>query len=340
MRRLSVFIFLLVAQTGAAQAATELCASAAAGIEASLRAFKPGGRTRESYRAISIRNAVAKKPAAGLNYGATLDEAGLKQFPLTDKDRALFRDSVNRIFRAGGRKGLVLLDAEAGTAHCHNSVLFSLAGAQPKALPLPEPGDPYELCSYGGVVLGAVGDTAFYAQSEDDFLETDRLKIFAVAGEKLAQACVIAAKYALGYETAESFCAEPELCRVYSGRATQWAQKFAESKGRVADPNLTPASPATTPDDDPTLMPLFGAAASRIVPEPFRFDGEESWFATPGDPRVDVLRIGVANQGPANMAQWDAFTLATLYKSGQPVASFVVQRRRFAFRALTVRTGD
>jgi hypothetical protein len=87
-------------------------------------------------------------------------------------------------------------------------------------------------------------------------------------------------------------------------------------------------------------MPLFGAAASRIVPEPFRFDGEESWFATPGDPRVDVLRIGVANQGPANMAQWDAFTLATLYKSGQPVASFVVQRRRFAFQALTVRTGD
>jgi hypothetical protein len=103
---------------------------------------------------------------------------------------------------------------------------------------------------------------------------------------------------------------------------------------------MTPATPEATPADDPTLFPIFGAVASRLVPEPFRFDGEESWFAAPGDPRVDVLRIGAANQGPANMAQWEAFTLATLYKSGQPVASFVVQRRRAAFVSLSVRTGE
>jgi hypothetical protein len=340
MRRLSFFTIVFLAQFGAAQAASDLCAAAAAGVEASLRAFKPGAKAGAPFHGISIRNAVAKKPAAGLDYGSTLDERTLKPFPLTDKDRALFKESVNRIFRAGGKNGLALLDAEAGTAHCHSPILFSLAGPEPKALPLPEPADPYDLCAYGGVALGAIGGAPFYVQSEDNFLDTDRLKIFAATGEKLAKVCAIEAKYAMGYETAETFCAQPELCRTYAGRAAQWAQKFDESRGRVADPMMTPATPEATPADDPTLFPIFGAVASRLVPEPFRFDGEESWFAAPGDPRVDVLRIGAANQGPANMAQWEAFTLATLYKSGQPVASFVVQRRRAAFVSLSVRTGE
>ncbi len=342
MRRLSLWPIVVVAQLGAAQAAPDFCHAAASGIEASLRSFRPGAGKGELFRSLSIRNAVSKKPAAGLDYGGAVDVAGLKKFPLTDNDRALFKDSVDRIFRAGGKTGLVMLDAETGTAHCHTPFLFTLAAGEPKALPIPDPADPYDLCAHSGVALGAVGATPFFAQSADDFLDVDRLSLFTVAGETLAKACTIEAHYALGDETMEKNCAQPELCAAYAGRAAQWAQKFVETKGRVADPALATAKPEATPEDDPALFPTIGggAGASRLVPEPFRFDGEEIWFALPGDPRVDVLRIGAANQGPANMAPWDTFTLVALYKAGQPVASFVVQRRRAAFQSLSVRTAE
>jgi hypothetical protein len=337
MRRLYFCLIALLSQLAAVQAAPDLCATAAKSVEASLRAFRPGAKTGAPAVSISIRNAVAKKPAAGLDYGAILDDAALRKFPLNGNDRAMFKQSVRRIFHAGGKTGLALLDAEAGTAHCHTSFLFSLAAPEPKFLQIPDPDDPYDLCAHRGVALGSVGATLFYAQTYDDFLEIDRLKIFTLAGEFLTEACAIDAHYATPYQTVEKYCAQPELCGAYAARAAQWAQKFGETKGRIADPSLTAASPGATPDDDPAAFPTFGAAATRLVPEPFRFDGEESWFALPGDAKADVLRIGAANQGAANMAQWSSFTLATLYKAGQPVASYVVQRRRGALQSLAVR---
>jgi hypothetical protein len=81
-------------------------------------------------------------------------------------------------------------------------------------------------------------------------------------------------------------------------------------------------------------LPLFGADESTLVPEPFRFDSAETWFALKDDPRADFLRLGPAHDGPRTMANWDAFTLAALYKGGQPVASFVVEKRRGAFQDL------
>jgi hypothetical protein len=81
---------------------------------------------------------------------------------------------------------------------------------------------------------------------------------------------------------------------------------------------------------------LFGAAQSSLVPQAFRFGASEAWFAVKGDPRVDFVRIGPAAEGPAAMANWKAFTLVAFYKAGEPLASFVIEKRRAAFKSLSI----
>jgi hypothetical protein len=330
---LSAVVFLGAAS--AAQAAPDLCSAVAKAIEPSLRAVKLAAKPGEPFKGLSIRNAVAKKPAAGLNYGAALDDKTQRTFPLNANDRFLFKDSVRHIARAGGAKGLALLDAESGSAHCHTPLIFDLSSGAPKPVAAPQVSDPYELCGFGGVALGALGGKAFYVQYTDDFVGADRLKLFPLEGETFGAPCALEAQYSIDYKPAEQFCAEPGLCGEYAAKATNWARAFRS--GGLFDAALAPIAPIALPEDDPAALPNFGAGPSKLVPEPFHYDGAEKFFTLRGDPRADVLRIGAAYQGPANMANWTSYTLATLYKLGQPVASFVVERRRGAFQSIQTR---
>lgn len=336
MRRLSVCLIALLVPLPAAHAATGVCRAAAWSIKASLRAFRPSARTHDPYARISIRNAVKRRRAAVLDYGALLTDKEMRKFPLSDNDRALFQQSEGRFFQVGGKKGLAMLDAIAGTAHCHTPFLFNLASGAPVAVTTPTPDNPYDLCSYGGVELGYARRTPFYAQSYDNFIDADRLQIYTLADGALVKTCTITAHYDIPYKTVEKNCPQPTLCAAFSARVEKWAQQYRESKSQILDPDLTPAPPGPEPADDPAAFPTLGGAQTSLAPEPFRFDGTDHWFALKGVDGADLLRIGAAYQGPVNMANWQSFTLLVLYKSGQPVASFVVERQRGAFRSLQV----
>jgi hypothetical protein len=330
MFRIAAVLIALVTPQ-AAQAAAPLCGAAAGEIDGSLRAYAPRKEARYPAQRISIRNAVLQHPAAGLDFGGKIDVAELAAFPLTKADRAAFDNAMSYVYRAGGDKGLAMLDAVAGTAQCHNPFLFSRRSGAWTQVKAPE-AEPFSLCASGGVALGSVAGATFYAQTNDDFLESDELTIFPFAKDSLSEACVIAAHYQILFETAERFCREPGLCQDYAEKAASWAERL-RSFGGVEAPELTPVK---APDlkEERDELPLFGAKESALVPEPFRFDGVETWFALKDDPRADFLRLGPAHDGPRTMANWDAFTLAALYKGGQPVASFVVEKRRGAVQDL------
>ncbi len=326
MRATICFIGLLAASP--AWAAPDLCPAVAKSLEASLRAFKPSPAAEPAFRRISIRNAVARQPAAGLNFGGPMDDKAARGFPFAANERAQLKQSTPHLARAGGERGLVLFDAEAGTAHCHTPFLFSLAQAAPVAIAIPGDADPYDLCAHGGLALGALGGQAFFVESEDDHGEIDRLKIFAQSGDGLAAPCTVSAHYRVDYVAAENFCAQPGLCGL-GGKAAQWARAWREGGAQLRDPAFAPTRAPNLPEDDPAAFPTFGGVA-RSVPQAFRFNGEENFFTILGEPQADLLRIGAADAGPANMADWEAFTLVALYKSGQPVASFVIEKRRGA----------
>ena len=317
----------------AARAAPEACKAAAASIEDALRSFDP----QDSETRISIASAVQEHPAASLDFGAKLDAAELDGFPLSPEERGQFGNAVAMIYRAGDLNGFVMLDAVRGTANCHSPLLFSTASGSPQPLKVPAPSDPFELCLYGGVALGDAGGAPFYAQTQNDNLETDELKIFARKEATLSQACTISASYEIAYEAAESFCKEPALCTAFAARAAKWAAEFATAGGGIGDPALARAAEGQAPRAGDGALPLFGAAQGRLVPQAFRFGGSEAWFAVKGDPRADFVRIGAAAEGPAAMANWKAFTLAVFYKAGEPLASFVIEKRRAAFKSLSIK---
>jgi hypothetical protein len=326
----------LLTPAPAALAAPEVCDIAAQEIEASLRAFNAAPDARPHDR-ISIANAAAKHPAAGLGFGAKFSEESLSDFPLPDGARANFKDSIRLVYQAGGPNGLLMLDAVQGTAYCHVPYLFTLASGSAEPLKVPEPGEPFERCSYGGVALGAAAGSPFYAQTYDDYVEKDELRLFPFKEGRLSEACTIAAHYGIVYQTAESFCKEHALCSDYGAKAAKWAADFRTRSGQIDDPSLTPAADGQAPKGTADLLPFFGQEESKLVPQPFRFDGSSAWFAIKGDPRADTIRIGAAAQGPAMMANWDSFTLVTLYKNGRPAGSLVVERRRGAFQSLSAR---
>lgn len=187
------------------------------------------------------------------------------------------------------------------------------------------------------MALGAAAGSAFYAQTYDDYIETDELKIFPLKEGRLSEACTIKSQYGIVYETAEGFCKVHTLCSDYGAKAAKWAADFRTKSGHIDDLALTPATEGQAPQGVADQLPFFGNEESKLVPQPFRFGSTATWFAVKGEPRADYVRIGAAAQGPAMMANWDFFTLIALYKNGQPAGSLVVERRRGAFQSLSIR---
>ena len=194
----------------------------------------------------------------------------MRAFPLAEGDRALFKEAIRRIYRAGGEDGLIMLDAVAGTADCHSPFLFTKVVGVLKAIKIPSVDDPYDLCSYGGVALGLAGRSPFYAQTENDYVATDTMKIFPLADARLGKPCTIRAQYEITHELAERFCADRSLCAAYAGKAAKWATQFRDAKGKLDDPALTAAAESQTPNVDESELPMFGAKESNLAPEPFR----------------------------------------------------------------------
>ena len=130
---------------------------------------------------------------------------------------------------------------------------------------------------------------------------------------------------------------EPALCSAFAPRAAKWGREFATAGGSIGDPAMVRAAEGQAPRAGDGALPLFGAAHSRLVPQAFRFGASDAWFAVKGDPRADFVRIGPAAEGPTAMANWKAFTLAAFYKGGEPLASFVIEKRRAAFKSLSIK---
>jgi hypothetical protein len=316
----------------AACAAPEVCKAVAIEIEASLKSFD----AQDPETHISIASAVQEYPAAGLDFGSRLDSGELDGFPLSPEERAQFDNAVALIYRAGNLNGLVMLDAVRGTANCHSPLLFSTASGSLRPLKAPAPAGPFDLCQNGGVALGAAAGSVFYAQTGNDGFETDEVKILTRKNAGFSESCTISANYELAFEAAESFCKEPALCSAFAARAAKWAGEFRSANGAVNDAALARAAGSGVQQAAPGELPLLGAAQSKLVPQPFRFDGPGVWFAFKGDPRVDFVRIGPAAEGPAGIASWKALTLIALYKGGQPAGSFVIEKRRTAFKSLSM----
>jgi hypothetical protein len=334
MLRSFVCLIVFLSWAASAYASPDLCHAAAQEIETSLRAFAPVAIKSRAY--ITIPNAAAFRPAAGLGFGSKAGDASLQAFPLTEVQRKSFDGSIRLIYRAGGPKGLVMLDAVQGTAYCHNPIVFSMASGSPEPLAVPLPDDPFDRCQDGGVALGAAGDKPFYAQTDDFQLERESLTVFTLSGKDLVKSCKITADYAIVYETAESFCKEPALCTDDRDKIAAWAGEYRAAGGRVNSAALSPAAEGQVPQNVDGEFPLFGAEESKIVPQPFRFDGSEAWLIMENGPRADLLRIGPAAIGPVMMADWKSYTLATLYKGAEPVASFAVGKRRAGLLAVQV----
>jgi len=299
MRRMLV-CFALMTLTAAAEAAPRYCDEVAAAIKNRLRTDAQSGLA---------------------DRGAPASEADLAAFPLAAADREALKAASVRLARAGGARGLALIDAESGAAHCRRPLLFSLASGETKALAAPAPGDPLDRCGHGAVGLGAAGGRAFFLQSDGGADDLEQAVIFVQQGETLRKTCNISIRYTLEFIATDAFCATPDLCRL-GPKAAVWARSWRTGGPELLDPAFSPAAAPKSGDAASVALPLAGAAA-----QTFAFEAPESHFAILGEPAADRLRIGAARSGPG--VPPDA-TLVALYKGDRPVASFVVARRRGA----------
>jgi hypothetical protein len=323
--------FALLITTAVTDASPIMCATIARKVSEKLRLLSAKAPQPDG-PGLSIRTAFAGSPAK-MDSGAPASAETLAEFPLTDADRKQLQNSVVRIARAGGDRGLVLIDGVSGTAHCHTPYLFSLASGAKKALEAPAPNDPFDRCGHSALALTDVDGDAYFVEMDDGVGETENFRITPHNMGMLGMLCSITVRYAMDFAPAESFCAKPELCQL-GAKAAVWARAWRTGGAELRDPAFSPAA-APKLDGADRSLPLFGGV-SKIAPLAPSYDAEENYFTISGEPDADLLRVGAAKPGPANMADWETFTLVGLYKSGRPVASFVVVRRRAAFASVTV----
>jgi hypothetical protein len=321
----------VLTMTTASVASPLLCYEVAREIKARLRAL-PANPSRPGDPGLSIRAALAGSDAR-LDLGAPVTAAALAEFPFTDSERDQLRDAAVRVARAGGARGLVLVDGASGTAHCHTPYLFSLASGEKRGIAVPAPHDPFDRCGHGGIALVEVSGSAYFVETNGGAEDSERIRIFPQQGDVLGMVCSITARYGMEFAVAESFCAKPDLCRL-APKAAVWARSWRTGSAELRDPAFSPLEPPKFVNGDPAL-PLAEAAAPPAS-QAFSFDAEQSWFAILGEPEADRLRIGAAKPDPANMADWGTFTLVALYKSDRPVAGFVIIRRRSAVESVEV----
>ncbi|PPQ33525.1 hypothetical protein CCR94_01335 [Rhodoblastus sphagnicola] len=282
---------------------------------------------------LSIAAAFAGSPVK-MDFGAPASAETLAEFPLADADRKQLSNSVVRIARAGGDKGLVLIDGVSGAGQCHSPHLFSLASGEKRALEAPAPNDPLDRCGSNALALTEVEGDAYFVETDHGAGETEHFRIIPQQLDALAMVCSITVRYQMEFAAAESFCEKPELCQL-GAKAAVWARSWRMGSAELHDPAFSPAAAPKFENGDRATLPLFGGV-SKIAPQAPGYDVEENFFNIAGEPDADLLRIGAAKPGPANLADPQAFTLVGLYKSNRPVASFVVVRRRSAFASVTV----
>lgn len=329
MRRIVTSFFVLLFATMAAEASPVMCYTIARKISAKLRVLS--ARPMEPGSPGLSISAASDGGAAKLDFGAPATAATLAQFPFSDQDRAGLRDAVVRVARAGGDKGLVLIDAVSGAAHCHTPWLFSLASGEKKAVAVRKPRDPLEWCGRKSMALADADGDAYFLETDQSAGEVENFSITPQELDGLGMTCAISVRYKMDFTPAESFCAKPELCRL-GPKAAVWARAWRTGSAELRDPAFSPVAAPTSIGAD---LPLFGGV-SRLAPEALGFDAEQNFFTILGEPEADLLRIGAARPGPANGADGKILTLVALYKAGQPVAGFVVALRRKAMDSLSV----
>jgi len=313
--------------TTTADASPAMCAAIARKVSEKLRLLSAKG-PQPSGPGLSIAAAFAGSPVK-MDIGTPATPEALAEFPLSEADRKEFRNSVVRIARAGGDRGLVMIDAVSGTAHCHNPRLFSLASGEKRAVEAPAPNDPMDRCGHNAVALTEVEGEAYFVEMDTGAEETENFRITPQQLDAMGMICSITFRYKMDYAPAESFCAKPDLCGL-GAKAAVWAQAWRTGGAQLRDPAFTPM-PAPKFAGGDRSFPLFGG---KLAPETPDYDAEENFFAISGEPEADLLRIGAAK--PTNATDWQGVTLVGLYKAEKPVASFVIQRRRSAFSSVTV----
>lgn len=331
MRRMLASCFAFLIATSVADASPIMCATIARKVSEKLRLLSAKAPQPDG-PGLSIRAAFAGSPAK-MDSGTPATAEMLAEFPLSDADRKQLSNSTVRIARAGGDSGLVLIDGVSGTDQCHTPHLFSLASGQKHALEVPAPNDPSDRCGHAVMALTEFEGSAYFVEMDDGADETENFRITGQNNDMLGMTCSITIRYKMDYAPAESFCAKPNLCAL-GPKAAVWARAWRTGGAELRDPAFSPAPIPKFANGDRAL-PLFGGV-SKLAPQPFAYEAQENFFTISGEPDADLLRIGAAKPGPANMADWQTFTLAGLYKADSAVASFVIRRHRAGFESVTI----
>jgi hypothetical protein len=330
MRRILTGCLVVFFIAGVAEASPVVCYSVARKISAKLRVLSAKPREPGS-PGLSIR-ATSDESAAKLDFGTPATAKELAEFPFSDAQRALLRDASVRVARAGGDRGLVLFDAVSGPDHCHTPYLFSLASGEKRLIAAPKPDAPDARCGRKAMALADADGDAYFLETDNGDGEIEHFRITPQRLDGLDMTCAIAVRYKMAFVAAESFCAKPELCRL-GPKAEVWARAWRTGSAELRDPAFSPAAPPPNLGD---ALPLFGGA-SKLAPQALVFGAEQNFFAIHGEPEADLMRVGAAKDDPAAAAEGSGATLVALYKAGQPVAGFVVERRRSAFDTLSLK---
>ncbi len=334
MRRMLASCFAFLIATAVADASPIMCATIARKVSEKLRLLSAKAPSAGRPRPFDSRRLRRFPRKNGFRDARDAPKCSLN-FRSSEADRKQLSNSVVRIARAGGDKGLVLIDGVSGTAQCHTPHLFSLASGQKHALEVPAPNDPFDRCGHAVMALTECRREAPISSKWTTASTRPRISGSPRSNnDMLGMTCSITIRYKMDFVPAESFCAKPDLCAL-GAKGRHLGAGVAHRRRRTARPRLQPRADAEIRRRAIGPFPCLAAfrrsrrkplaTMLRRISSPFRENRRPICFAS-ARPRP----------GPANMADWQTFTLVGLYKSDRPVASFVIVRRRSAFASVTV----